>query len=135
MTNEKVIMLIEAKIQPQHRAELVEAAHEYLPFGAGGGGCGSVLHSGPKGRSQYVCFLRGLQVASSAGLPSAARLHEEIPGDVKERAGGRPNADKSCRVGPGRTDTFQLARLSVTGNLECEAGGIVSESSPGIRKL
>jgi quinol monooxygenase YgiN len=32
MTNEKVIMLIEAKIQPQRRAELVEAAHEYLPL-------------------------------------------------------------------------------------------------------
>ena len=32
MTNEKVIMLIEAKIQPQRRAELVEAAREYLPL-------------------------------------------------------------------------------------------------------
>ena len=32
MTDEKVIMLIEAKIQPQRRAELVEAAHEYLPL-------------------------------------------------------------------------------------------------------
>ena len=32
MTNEKVIMLIEAKIQPQRRAELVEAAHQYLPL-------------------------------------------------------------------------------------------------------
>src|SRR5215472_7916565 len=32
MTNEKVIMLIEAKIQPQHRAELVEAARQYLPL-------------------------------------------------------------------------------------------------------
>lgn len=32
MTNEKVIMLIEAKIQPQHRAELVEAASQYLPL-------------------------------------------------------------------------------------------------------
>lgn len=31
MTNEKVIMLIEAKIQPQRRAELVEAAGQYLP--------------------------------------------------------------------------------------------------------
>lgn len=31
-TSEKVIMLIEAKIQPQHRAELVEAAHQYLPL-------------------------------------------------------------------------------------------------------
>jgi len=32
MTNEKVIMLIEAKIQPQGRAELVEAARQYLPL-------------------------------------------------------------------------------------------------------
>ena len=32
MTNEKVIMLIEAKIQPQRRAELVEAARQYLPL-------------------------------------------------------------------------------------------------------
>ena len=32
MTNEKVIMLIEAKIQPQRREELVEAARLYLPL-------------------------------------------------------------------------------------------------------
>ena len=32
MTNEKVIMLIEAKIQPQRRAELVEAVGQYLPL-------------------------------------------------------------------------------------------------------
>ena len=32
MTNEKVIMLIEAKIQPQRRAELVDAISQYLPL-------------------------------------------------------------------------------------------------------
>lgn len=32
MTNEKVIMLIEAKIQPQRRTELVEALRRYLPL-------------------------------------------------------------------------------------------------------
>ena len=32
MTNEKVIMLIEAKIQPQRRAEVVDAARQYLPL-------------------------------------------------------------------------------------------------------
>ena len=32
MTNEKVIMLIEAKIQPQRRAELVDAISHYLPL-------------------------------------------------------------------------------------------------------
>jgi quinol monooxygenase YgiN len=32
MPNEKVIMLIEAKIQPARRAELLEAARTYLPL-------------------------------------------------------------------------------------------------------
>ena len=32
MTDEKVIMLIEAKIQPQRRTELVEALRRYLPL-------------------------------------------------------------------------------------------------------
>ena len=32
MANEKVIMLIEAKIQPPRRAELVEAARQYVPL-------------------------------------------------------------------------------------------------------
>jgi quinol monooxygenase YgiN len=32
MTNEKVIMLIQAKIQSQRRAEIVEAARQYLPW-------------------------------------------------------------------------------------------------------
>jgi quinol monooxygenase YgiN len=32
MTNEKVIILIEAKIQPQRRGALVEAVHQYLPL-------------------------------------------------------------------------------------------------------
>ena len=32
MTTEKVIMMIEAKIQPQRRAELVEAVRQYLPL-------------------------------------------------------------------------------------------------------
>lgn len=32
MTTEKVIMLIEAKIQPQRHAEIVEAARQYLPL-------------------------------------------------------------------------------------------------------
>ena len=32
MANSKVIMLIEAKILPQHRAGLIEAARQYLPL-------------------------------------------------------------------------------------------------------
>ncbi|HKD82396.1 MAG TPA: putative quinol monooxygenase [Candidatus Angelobacter sp.] len=32
MSNMKVIMLIEAKIQPERRAELIEAAQQYIPL-------------------------------------------------------------------------------------------------------
>ena len=32
MTNSKVIMLIEAKIQPERRAEVIGAARQYLPL-------------------------------------------------------------------------------------------------------
>jgi len=32
MTSEKVIMLIEARIQPQRRADLIEAVRQYLPL-------------------------------------------------------------------------------------------------------
>jgi len=32
MSNMKVIMLIEAKVQPQRRAELIEAAQQYIPL-------------------------------------------------------------------------------------------------------
>jgi hypothetical protein len=46
MTNEKVIMLIEAHIQPQHRAELVEAARQYAPLVRAEFGRRSVLRHG-----------------------------------------------------------------------------------------
>lgn len=32
MTSSKVIILIEAKVQPQRRAEVIEAARQYLPL-------------------------------------------------------------------------------------------------------
>ena len=32
MSNQKVIMLIEAKLQPQRRAEIIEAAKQYIPL-------------------------------------------------------------------------------------------------------
>jgi len=74
MTNETVIMLIEARIQPQRRTELVEAARQYLPLVRAEPGV-QAFYITTKGRSQYICFLRDLQVASSAGFPSAAGLH------------------------------------------------------------
>ena len=38
MSDEKVIMLIEAKIQPERRAELLDAARQYLPLVRGESG-------------------------------------------------------------------------------------------------
>src|SRR6266436_1154971 len=62
MTNEKVIMLIEAKIQPQRRAELVEAARQYLPLVRAEPGVEAFYLAARQGRSEYVYLLRDLPV-------------------------------------------------------------------------
>ena len=38
MSNEKVVMLIEARIQPERRADLLDAARQYLPLVRGESG-------------------------------------------------------------------------------------------------
>jgi len=106
VTNEKVIMLIEAKIQPQRRAELVEAAHQYLPLVRAEPGVEAFYLTDAKGRPQYVCFLRDLQVASRTGFPSATGLHQEILSDAKKRAGWGTSANKSGGIGCGSTSTL-----------------------------
>jgi len=56
MTNGKVITLIEAKIQPQRRAELVEAAPSISAARAGRTRRGGVLPDRAKGRCQSFVF-------------------------------------------------------------------------------
>jgi hypothetical protein len=75
MTNEKVIMLIEAKIQPQRRAELVDAAHQYLPMVRAEPGVEAFYLTVRKDDPNTFVFLRDLQVASSTRFPSATGLH------------------------------------------------------------
>jgi hypothetical protein len=110
MANEKVIMLIEAKILPQRRAELVEAARQYLPLVRAEQGVEAFYLTARKDDPDTFVFYVDLQVASSPGLPSPAGLHQEIPGDTKERAGRRPSADKPRRVGPRRIGPLELGR-------------------------
>src|SRR6266436_3230081 len=62
MANEKVIMLIEAKILPQRRAELVEAARQYLPLVRAEPGVEAFYLAARQGRSEYVYLLRDLPV-------------------------------------------------------------------------
>jgi hypothetical protein len=75
MTNEKVIMLIEAKIQPQRRAELVEAARQYLPLVRAEPGVEAFCLTVRKDDPNTFVFLRDLQVASRRGFSSATGLH------------------------------------------------------------
>lgn len=56
MTNEKVIILIEAKTQPQRRAEQVEAARQYLRLVRVEPAVEGVLPDRAEGRPQYVYF-------------------------------------------------------------------------------
>jgi quinol monooxygenase YgiN len=65
-----MIMLIEAKIQPQRRAELVEAVRQYLPSVRAESGVEAFYVMARKDDPNT-----DLQVASSTGFPSAAGLH------------------------------------------------------------
>lgn len=113
-SNTKVIMLIEAKIQPQRRTELIEAAQQYIPLVRAEPGVEAFLPEHATGRSQYIYFLRGVQVTSGAGLSFAAGLHQEIPGNFKERPGGRPCKDKAGRRGRANRGALQVARANHT---------------------
>jgi hypothetical protein len=97
MTDEKVIMLIEAKIQPQRRAELIEALRD-LPLVRAEPGVEAFYVTARKDDSNAIVFLRDLQVPGSAGFPPTAGFHEEIPGDAQECASRGPRSDKSRRV-------------------------------------
>jgi hypothetical protein len=98
MTDEKVIMLIEAKIQPQRRAELIEALREYLPLVRAEPGVEAFYVTARKDDSNAFVFLRDLQVPGRAGFPPTAGFHEEIPGDAQECTSRGPRSDKSRRV-------------------------------------
>jgi hypothetical protein len=115
MTNEKVIMLIEAKIQPQRRAELVDAISQYVPLVRAEPGVETFYVTARKDDPNTFVFLRGLQVTCGTGFPSPTELHQEFPGHAKKRTDRRSSASRFRRVEPGRTDTFQLGNFITFG--------------------
>src|ERR1700756_5246833 len=98
MTDKKLIMLIEAKIQPQRRAELIEALREYLPLVRAEPGVEAFYVTARKDDSNTFVFYEIYKVPGSAGFPPTAGFYEEIPGDAQERTSRRPGSDKSRRV-------------------------------------
>ena len=56
MANPKVIMLIEAKIQPQRRAEVIEAARQYLPLVRSESGVEAFYLTSPEGDPNTLIF-------------------------------------------------------------------------------
>ena len=107
----KVIMLIEARIQPQRRAELVEAARQYLPLVRAEPGVEAFYVTARTDDPNTFIFYEIYRSQAAQDFHLQQELHQEIPGDVKERAGRRPSADKSPRAALGRTDTSQLGAL------------------------
>jgi hypothetical protein len=106
MPNEKVIMLIEAKIQPSRRAELVEAAREYLPLVRAEPGVEEFHITARKDDPNTFVFFE-IYKSQAAGFPSPAGLHQEIPVYAKERAGRGPRADESPGAGTIRAGTIR----------------------------
>ena len=97
MTDDKVIMLIEAKIQPPRRAELIEALREYLPLVRAEPGMEAFYVTAQDNDPNTFVF-SSLQVKSCTRFPPAAGFHEKILDDTQERSGSRPCADESRRA-------------------------------------
>jgi len=94
--NEKVILLIEAKIQPARRANYWRPPARTCRS-CGGTGRRSLLPERARGQSQYVRLLRNLQVKSRAGFSSAAGVHQEFLATLKSAQVGDRGEVQSAR--------------------------------------
>jgi quinol monooxygenase YgiN len=56
MPDGKLIFLIQAKVLPDHRAEILQALRETLPLTRAEAGCRAFVSDRAKGRSQHACF-------------------------------------------------------------------------------
>lgn len=104
MTDEKVIMLIEAKIQPQRRAELIDALHEYLPLVRAEPGVEAFYVTARKDDPNTVVFYEIYKSQAAQDCHLQQEFTKKIPGDAQDRTGSRPRADKSRRAGRSREE-------------------------------
>jgi len=105
MTNEKVIMLIEAKIQPQRRAELVEAAHQYLPLVRAEPGVEAFYLTVRKDDPNTFVFYEIYRSQAAQDFHLQQDFTKKFS-DAKKRAGWGTSANKSGGIGCGSTSTL-----------------------------
>jgi len=98
MTNGKVITLIEAKIQPQRRAELVEAALQYLPLVRAEPGVEAFYLTVRKDDANTLVFYEIYSSQAAKDFPLETDFTETFLGAVK-------SAQAADRV---RTDLVEL---------------------------
>ena len=117
MTDGKVIMLIEAKIQPQRRAELMEALREYLPLVRAEPGVEAFYVSARKDDPNAVVFTRStsrnLHRISTCSRSSRRNSWRRLRAHRQQTACGQISS--SCRK-----DESALPRQPVTYDL-CSA--------------
>ena len=92
MKDEKV--LIQAKIQPQRRAELIDALSAYLPLVRAEPGVNAFYVTTQKDDQIRLFFPRSTS-RKLHRISICSRIHEEILGDAQGHTGSRPRADKS----------------------------------------
>jgi quinol monooxygenase YgiN len=123
MANEKVIMLIEAKLQPQRRAELAEAIRQYLPLVRAEPGVEAFYITAQKDDPNTFVFYEVYRSQAAQDFHLEQDFTKKFLATLKECAGRRQSADKSCRAGP-RNVEFQPATLN----------GILADISSWLRR-
>ncbi len=107
MTDEKVIMLIQAKIQPERRAELLEAARQYLSLVRAEPGVEAFYLTARKDDPNTFVFYEIYRSQAAQDFHLQQDFTRSLS-DAKKRAGWRTTANKSCQSGRFTTNQSAL---------------------------
>jgi hypothetical protein len=98
MPSDKLILLIQAKVLPEHRVELPANPSRNPAADTRRNGCGAFISDHAKGRSQHAGLFRGLLVAKRLRLPYATGIHKKVLRDDSGRPCGRTRCHKFVRT-------------------------------------
>ena len=113
MTNETVIMLIEARIQPQRRTELVEAARQYLPLVRAEPGVQAFYITARKDDPNTFVFYEIYRSQAALDFHLQQDFTKKFVATLKSAQFG--DRVQTNLVELGRTDVPQLGRFSLPG--------------------
>lgn len=115
MAKETVIMLIEARIQPQRRTELVEAARQYLPLVRAEPGVQVFYITARKDDPNTFVFYEIYRSQAALDFHLQQDFTKKFVATLKSAQFGDRVQTNLVKLAPGRTDVLQLGRFSLPG--------------------